>query len=82
MPTILVSLFILLFILISPLLPIMLFGTSDLSKQKKTIGIVVCIILYPLISALLLLIMILFGLSFACVKDKYEYHHGLNDPII
>lgn len=81
-PTILVSLFLILYVLLSPLVPVMLFGTSGLSKTKRTIGILFCILLYPLISALLLLVLVIFAICFPCIKDKYELHHGLNDPLI
>lgn len=48
----------------------------------KNLGIVLTILLYPLVSAILLLLMAVFMVLFVFVRDRFEYHHGVYDPFI
>lgn len=82
LPTLAIGLTLAIYILFSPLA--LVFGLIAMpSWNRKQIVFVVLIIgLYPLVAALMLLIMVAFLVMYVCVRDRFEYHHGIYDPFI
>jgi hypothetical protein len=72
-----------LYTLLSPLMIILLFALGPLQNRCiRNSGIIITVILYPIISAIMVLILLIFVILFLFVRHRFEYHHGIYDPFM
>jgi|JI6StandDraft_1071083.scaffolds.fasta_scaffold27756_1 hypothetical protein len=82
LPTLVLTLTISLYALLSPLMLVFVVAVMPGWSKQHVFYIVLIVLLYPLVAALMLLLMLFFVLMYACVRDRFEFHHGIYDPII
>ena len=83
LPTLAITLTIALYAALSPLMLIFFVTVMPPGWSKKhVLFIILIVVLYPIIAALMLLVMLAFMLMYACVRDRFEFHHGIYDPFI
>ncbi|MBS1889702.1 MAG: hypothetical protein JST59_00285 [Actinobacteria bacterium] len=82
LPALAIGLVVGLYAVLSPLMLIFVVTVMPGWSKKHIIVIICIVVLYPVVAALMLLLMVLFVVSYLCIRDRFEYHHGIYDPII
>lgn len=72
----------LLIVLLSPILvAVFIYTTGLCSHCIKVFLVVLVILLYPLMSVVSILFLVVFTVMYPCFKGDFNYHHGIFDPL-